>query len=362
MRLILLVHRYLAVAIGLLMSLWCLSGFVMLYQAYPSLTDTERLAGLEPLDLRGCCKLEGVDLPEDTSVGDFEVEMLLGDPVLRLGGGFGRGGWPLSAGPSAAALDLRTGEPVPALSGDQAAQVAREYGLRHALGEPRALGLVDIDQWTVQDARINRPVYLFGFGDRAHTEIYVSGASGKVFQDTSRPERVLAWLGAIPHWLYPLKLRQNAPLWTAIVVWTSGLGTFLTLTGLAVGIWRFRFRGDGGRRSPFRGWWYWHHIGGLVFGVLALTWVFSGLMTMDPWGFLFKGGSRYEAEIRGDATWGEIKRFLTAPPDLGAGHELAQLAAAPFDGRLYAHAFLADGRVVRLDAAGNPATLTVGDV
>src|SRR6187431_378732 len=55
LRLLLIVHRYLAVAVGLLMALWCLSGFVMLYQDYPQLTRAEQLQGLEPLDLDGCC-------------------------------------------------------------------------------------------------------------------------------------------------------------------------------------------------------------------------------------------------------------------------------------------------------------------
>jgi hypothetical protein len=30
----------------------------------------------------------------------------------------------------------------------------------------------------------------------------------------------------------------------------------------------------------------WHHYGGLAFGGLALTWVASGLVSMNPWGFL----------------------------------------------------------------------------
>jgi hypothetical protein len=34
-------------------------------------------------------------------------------------------------------------------------------------------------------------------------------------------------------------------------------------------------RGKGGKLSPYRGWLYWHHMTGLVFGVLTLTWVFS---------------------------------------------------------------------------------------
>src|SRR5690606_3169414 len=50
MRAILFVHRYLAVAVGLLMTLWCLSGFVMMYQDYPALDTEERLSGLEALN------------------------------------------------------------------------------------------------------------------------------------------------------------------------------------------------------------------------------------------------------------------------------------------------------------------------
>ena len=45
LRLLLFVHRYLAVAVGLLMALWCLSGFVMLYQGYPELTSARAAAG-----------------------------------------------------------------------------------------------------------------------------------------------------------------------------------------------------------------------------------------------------------------------------------------------------------------------------
>ena len=35
MRLILALHRYLALAIGLLLTVWCLTGAVMMYAPYP---------------------------------------------------------------------------------------------------------------------------------------------------------------------------------------------------------------------------------------------------------------------------------------------------------------------------------------
>jgi uncharacterized iron-regulated membrane protein len=197
-------------------------------------------------------------------------------------------------------------------------------------------------------------------GDAAGTELYLNRATGEVFQDTSRRERILAWLGAIPHWLYPIALRRNGPLWTQIVIWTSVLGTFLAATGLYVGISRLqRRRGDGALGSPFRGWWYWHHIAGLIFGVLTLTWVFSGLLTMNPWGMLEGSdvGSKVAPRLSGSAPVAELRQFLSeAPAKLADGH-FVRLRSQPFAGHLYVLAERADGTSVRLDSKGSPAPL-----
>src|SRR6187399_141613 len=75
-----LVHRWLGIALALLMALWTLSGIVMMYVSYPETSTAERVAGLDPLDLSACC--EQARIPE----GPFEaatVEMLLAAPVLR---------------------------------------------------------------------------------------------------------------------------------------------------------------------------------------------------------------------------------------------------------------------------------------
>lgn len=352
MRVILPVHRYLAVTVGLLMTLWCLSGFVMMYQAYPALTEAERLRGLEPLDLAGCCDLGALDGDDAAPAPGFRIEMLGGDPVLRLGAG------------GADAWNLRTGRPVHTLTAHGVLDVARRYGRGHDIdGAPRSLGTIEIDQWTVQMARRNRPVHKIAFDDAAATEIYVSGASGQVIQDTTRRERVLTWLGAIPHWLYPLELRQNGRLWTEIVVWTSVIGTFLAATGLYVGLVRLSHARRRARWSPYRGWWFWHHMAGLVFGVLTLTWVFSGLLTMNPWGTLARGGPSYGRDLTGTPAWGELERLVGAlESGPGVGSDIVQLESAPFDGRLHVLAHGADGSRLRLDASGHAAPLERADV
>ena len=61
-RFLFLLHRYLGIALGLLISLWCLSGFVMMYVQFPDLSREEQLLGLNDLDLTTCCIL-----PDDFS-------------------------------------------------------------------------------------------------------------------------------------------------------------------------------------------------------------------------------------------------------------------------------------------------------
>src|SRR5690606_22325894 len=109
LRFLLFIHRYLAVAVGLLMALWCLSGFVMMYQPFPALTQMERLAGLAPLRLEGCCQ---TGFLEDSpgSIGDLRIEMLGERLVLRQ--------------PGAPPVDLVSGRPVDELARDQLTQIA----------------------------------------------------------------------------------------------------------------------------------------------------------------------------------------------------------------------------------------------
>lgn len=358
MRLILIIHRYLAVAVGLLMTLWCLSGFVMMYQAMPELSNEQRLNGLQPLVLTECCDLGGFAPHDDTPLGNFRLEMLLGEPVLRF-----------ATGQDTHIISLTSGEAVAQLSPDQVLTVAELYGAGNNIaGAPVARGTIEMDQWTVQSARRNQPAWHIEFDDAAGTEIYINGRTGEVFQQTNRRERVLAWLGAIPHWLYPTVLRQNGALWTNIVVWTSILGTFLAATGLYVGISRWQRQRDTNKfQSPYQGWWYWHHISGLMFGVLVLTWVFSGLMTMNPWGALGSaGGGNYRPQLNGGAQWSGLQRFFAAvesgDAELPQSGSFVQITPAVFDQQLFLMANTPQGEQQRLNADGRRARLQIEDI
>jgi hypothetical protein len=95
-----------------------------------------------------------------------------------------------------------------------------------------------------------------------------------------------------------------------------------------------------------------------VFGALTLTWVFSGLLTMGPWGFLESAAGRQErGALVGAITGADVKAFLKLSPVLANGR-IRALDAAPLGGRLYVMATDLNGHAQRLDADGRPAPLT----
>ncbi len=52
MRALILLHRWLGVAFCLLFAMWFATGIVMHFVPFPALTETERFAGLAPIDSR----------------------------------------------------------------------------------------------------------------------------------------------------------------------------------------------------------------------------------------------------------------------------------------------------------------------
>ena len=281
-RLLFLIHRYLGIALGLVISMWCLSGFVMMYVQYPELDAEERLAGLETLELADCCRVPGDfgNIPVDR----FRVEMLEGRPVLRL----------LDEGYQYV-IDLQRGAYLDGFFEDDARSIAtiaaREYGLA---GQPRLLNLIDQDQWTVYATYYpHRPLFHFSAEDSLGTEFYVSSTTGEVVQMTTLKERFWNWMGAVVHWLYPTMLRQHTYAWLQTVIWLSVASLFLTIIGLYIGLRQYKTRRSG-RKSPYRGWALWHHYAGLIFGLFTLTWLVSGLFSVNPWGAM--EGRGYFAE------------------------------------------------------------------
>lgn len=278
-RALILLHRYLGILLGILVSLWCLSAFVMMYVRYPALTEAEALAGLDALSLAKCCR--GVaEAVGRGPVHSFRIESVAERPMLTIDGGGSR---PLL-------IDLASGDVMEIDATTARAQAARYLANAGTGGAIRSGERIGRDQWTVAGGfDLHRPLYRFRAGDAAATEVYVSGTTGAVVQQTTRTERFWNWFGSVVHWLYPVVLRQHPAAWAQVIVWTTIASLFLVATGIWIGLRQYRTRGNG-RKSPYRGAALWHHYFGLVCGLLTLAWLASGLFSVNPWGFLESGG------------------------------------------------------------------------
>jgi uncharacterized iron-regulated membrane protein len=344
-RTILLLHRYLGIVCSLLMASWCLSGAVMMYVAFPSYGNAERVKDLAPLNFNHCCDLEQAR----TSLGaipidGFEISMQGERPVVIF-----------SAQAASHVLDLRTGLVNGPVNELQAMAIVNGY-LRnsHAAGSPRFLGTIAQDQWTVSEGYARHaPLHKFALDDPSGTELYVSAQTGQIVQRTTARARHWNYFGAITHWLYFTPLRRHSAVWTQLVIWLSVAGTFLTLTGLYLGIEAWRIGRMSQRYSPYRNLNLWHHIAGLVFGILTFTWVGSGLISMNPWGLLESQYGLDDAQrLRGmqlttaDAL--QAVAALASADSPAASGTLLQVSATPLDAHLYLTAVSAQDRQ-RLD-------------
>ncbi len=343
-RLLLLVHRYLGIAFGVIVALWCLSGFVMMYVQYPDLNEREYLAGLQTLDTSTCCIADENVLEQLAGVNEISVEMLAGLPVLRAQYGSDQ----------SLVVNLRTGRWLSGIDQDTAVQQADAFlSASGTDGEARFLARIARDQWTVAGYfNAWRPLYQIAADDDAGTLLYVSSVNGQVVQTTTSTERFWNWFGAVTHWIYPTILRQNTALWSQVVIWLSIASLFLVGVGIYLGITQFGARSDGSR-SPYQGLNLWHHYTGLIFGLVTVTWLFSGLLSMNPWGALEGAGSFEErSRLRGNPiSAARIIGFVEALGSNSLPTGTVQIRSARLDGAFAMIAKDSVGHATRLSGA-----------
>jgi hypothetical protein len=358
MRWLFLIHRYLGIAVGVLMVAWC----IMMYVRYPQLSSGERLRHLEPLDWVRCCVVSEGPLADDKApasdrpIDEFQVEMVASVPMARVRFVDGK----------TRLIDLSDGHVIGSVSAHEAEEVAATFGTgTNRSSRPPLEGLIDFDQWTVSgEFNRARPLFRFALADGLGTRVYVSAVTGRVVQATTARERFWNWLGAIPHWLYFAQLRRNVALWSQVVIWTSLIGCFLAFTGLWLGI-RQLLRQSQRNAPPYRGILFWHHVPGLIFGLFALAWVVSGLVSMNPWGFLDgdENSSHLATErLRGaPLSAAEVQASLHSLPDVAKLPGIVSVESTRLGGGLYLVVTTRDGARWRFNDAGKSARISGED-
>ena len=247
----------------------------------------------------------------------------------------GRPVWRLLAGSPAAwrALDAATGALLPPLDPTAAAAAAEAFASRRAIATEE----LQRDQWTVpQGLDPWRPLVKVTLEGDDGLQLYVSRGGAEVVRDTRRAERFWNWIGAVPHWIYPTALRQFPRAWNQTVVWLAIPAVLLAASGLVLGVWQLFLNRS--RWIPYRRFWLrWHHILGLAAGLVTVTWIFSGLMSMNPFG-VFSPRSPLPAER---AFWQGAPAVATLPPGraleaaTAAGMPVRELEWLRFDGQAW---------------------------
>ena len=269
-------HRWLGIVLGVVFVAWCVSGVVLMYYGIPHLTAGERLMRLPPLDLSA---IRVTPAEAATQFKDpprrLRISMHGDRPVYRFNTGRVFGRWTL--------IYADTGEAVDPLDREGALTWLQGY-----LPEQQTLRydayLQRPDTYTRLPAmQTHFPLHRVALDDAAATEYYVSERSGEAVMKSDRRTRLLGLFGYITHTFF--FFRQQS-WWSALLQWVSWIGLAMCVTGAVVGVWRYglsaRFRHKGVRsHSPYVGWMKWHHYAGLLFGVLTITWVFSGLVSLD---------------------------------------------------------------------------------
>lgn len=277
-RFVYLLHRWSGIAACVLMALWLVSGVVMLFVGHPKLLPAERLAALPALAQPGYCitaqqALAQLDQPEQ--VTSITLTTVANRAVYRMQRSDGR----------LELVDAIRAQVLPAANAAVALASAKAFVPQ---AQAEMLGLIEDDRW-VHSPRLDahRPLFKVQMHDQAATLLYVSSRTGEVVLDAPRAERYWSMVGAWLHWIYLFRDGSKDAVWSWLVIGLSALCTVSAIAGALVGVWRWRFSGryKSGSRSPYRSLaMRWHHISGLLFGLILLAWIFSGLMSMNPFG------------------------------------------------------------------------------
>lgn len=277
LKLLIVVHRWLGVALCVLFLLWFASGIGMMYWGMPAVSTQDRLDRMPALDPAAIAlgpEEAAEKIGQNASPGQIRLSSFDGRPVYRFGGDSGR------------IVYSDTGE-----EQQQADKTMRDRVAAAWVGQPLAAASIEAmgpepDQWTVGNRlRTLRPLWKYSWPDGQ--DVYI-GEAGEVLLHTTRGSRLRAYLSAVPHWLYFTPLRKHQPVWIRFATYSAMVGVGAAVVGMIVALWmyspvrkKYRFA-KAPSAVPYRGTKRLHTIVGLVFGIATITWTFSGSLAFLP--------------------------------------------------------------------------------
>lgn len=259
--------------ICLLLSMWFITGLIIIYHPFPNVTNEQKYANLDSIHFTD--QLTNIfdsisKIAENEKINEITLEQFQGQSLYN----------------------VKTDKSLYQLFSDRTKSGKRIdlNTIKNIAGKWSRAPISKIDTLTKRDIWImyNRymkelPVYKVYFDDEEKHQLYISSKSGEVQQFTSFSERAWAYIGAIPHKFYIPALRKNTRVWADTVTALSLVCLFVGITGLYVGIdvsvRRYRYKKR--IQSPYRRKAYrWHHILGIIFSFFIITWSISGALSL----------------------------------------------------------------------------------
>lgn len=273
-----LTHRYTGIAMSLLFAIWFISGIFMIYTDFPSVSEKDVRKRRPPLQWKKV-KIKPEEILGRAAIScttPFHLQMMGPTPVYHVRDTSGK----------KLVINAINGNLIDTINQKTASTVFKKLFPEYDTSAITINVIHQQDQWIPQSSyQQHLPVYVFHTGDTDDTRVYISGTTGALIQMHDRRQRIMAWLGPIPHWIYFTFLRVHHGAWVWVIYMLSGIGIIVSLSGIGTGLWQF-YKRRNGRYTPYRKrWFYWHHYSGLVFGVFTFTWVLSGLFSMNPGNF-----------------------------------------------------------------------------
>ncbi len=250
-------HRRLGLVLGPAVLLWFLSGAVLLWVPYPSLTEVEWFSAAGALSTRECCvsfpslvqKLERPD-----GIESLRLRMVGDRPVVVAQGLDG----------SLAAASADRGDLLVPFTQEGIDRIIQPFAAGRMIDE---VELIDHDVWTVhQRFDPYRPLWKVQLSGEHGAVLYVSSVTGDVVQDTTAEERRWNLVGAVLHWWYWPWLRRHWEWWDQVVWWVSGIGTVMVGAGGLLLGWEWTKHGWA---RIFVDRWRVHRVLGVIAGISA---------------------------------------------------------------------------------------------
>ncbi|WP_440880396.1 PepSY domain-containing protein [Tenacibaculum sp. C7A-26P2] len=305
-------HHYLGTFFFIMFLIWFLSGFVMMYKSFPFLSQKKRIEHNQVVSLEESSLVHPSIVFEEyqqESNNSLRVNTILGKTVYHLVTNEGK----LVSRFAHNKKGIKINKPL-------AIKIARNFtGIN---SNAIATVLNKVDQWIPRPRYLKHlPVYKVKFKDHLNTFVHISSQTGEVLSQTSYTDRLWAWLGPIPHWLYLKEIRSCKTLWSQLCIWLSLLGFIMSLSGIITGVARYRKKPKARFKRYKNKWYNVHYYTGLVFGLFICTWIFSGFMSMSPFNWsqgailsakgskLWHGRSDYLKNIT-DEEWTNFKHSI----------------------------------------------------